>query len=253
MKLLVLVLSIVGIWTTRAAPLLGYRLVFDDEFNTAVNVSNWGPIPPAKWIAHTPYNGDFGDAFFTNPSYEGGPFGTIGGWGLTIKAWYDSKTKHWRSGLLCSVDPRGHGFSQALGYWECRMKMPYGAGCAPAFWLLGINGLIHDGLPVAETDIVEWFSSQPNAVHYATGGKGIRWNYGTQNLAWALHTYACLINPDYTHFFFDDCEIGKLPTPPTGIEPMYCLIDFAMGDGWPITGATSPNYLWVNWVRCYAK
>ena len=50
----------------------GYKMVFDEEFNGPLEiatVTGWGPIvSPIKWTAHTPYGGDFGDAYFTGPS-----------------------------------------------------------------------------------------------------------------------------------------------------------------------------------------
>ena len=106
----------------QAMPPPGYTLVFDEKFDGALSISNWGS-PDAKWMAHTPYAGDFGDAWFTGLNEPGisSPFSASEGI-LTIKAYKDSKNKnHWRSGLLSSVDTHGKGFSVALGDFECRM------------------------------------------------------------------------------------------------------------------------------------
>jgi hypothetical protein len=43
----------------------GYRLVFREGFDGPLDVSPAGP--GTRWIAHTPWNGDFGDAAFANP------------------------------------------------------------------------------------------------------------------------------------------------------------------------------------------
>jgi len=44
-----------------------YHVTFADEFDQ-LDVSAWGPH--TRWIAHTPWNGDFGDAAFSNPAPE---------------------------------------------------------------------------------------------------------------------------------------------------------------------------------------
>src|SRR5262245_58912978 len=48
-----------------ALDLSGYDLVFDENFD-ALDVSARGP--GTRWIAHTPWNGDFGDALFVDPT-----------------------------------------------------------------------------------------------------------------------------------------------------------------------------------------
>ena len=91
-----------------AAPnLTGYTLAFDEEFNGPLSVSAYGP--GTKWIAHTPYGGDFGEAWFSNPTDPNSPFRIKDGI-LTITASKDpSRKNHWRSGLLSSVDTKGNG------------------------------------------------------------------------------------------------------------------------------------------------
>ncbi|MBV9644102.1 MAG: glycoside hydrolase family 16 protein, partial [Verrucomicrobia bacterium] len=49
-----------------APDLTGYTLVYDEEFNGPLSVSAYGP--GTKWIAHTPYGGDFGEAWFSSPT-----------------------------------------------------------------------------------------------------------------------------------------------------------------------------------------
>ena len=43
-----------------APDLTGYTLAFAEELNGPLSVSAYGP--GTKWIAHTPYGGDFGQA-----------------------------------------------------------------------------------------------------------------------------------------------------------------------------------------------
>jgi hypothetical protein len=49
----------------RALNLCGLRPTFTEDFND-LKVSAW-KIGDNRWIAHTPWHGDFGDAGFTNP------------------------------------------------------------------------------------------------------------------------------------------------------------------------------------------
>ena len=47
----------------------GYHLTFDEDFtNAQLSVSAWGP--GTRWIAHTPYAGDFGDTRFADPTND---------------------------------------------------------------------------------------------------------------------------------------------------------------------------------------
>jgi hypothetical protein len=55
----------------KALDLSGYKMVFNEKFDAPLDVSSWGP--GTRWIAHTPWNGDFGDAKFVDPE-EGFPF-----------------------------------------------------------------------------------------------------------------------------------------------------------------------------------
>jgi hypothetical protein len=101
-----------------------YTLTFDDEFTT-LSISPAGP--GTKWIAHTPWNGDFGDAQFANPGPSSGPFSQIPGGGLQITA--QQVNGAWQSGLIASRDaegPNAYGFAQQYGYFEISAKLPEG-------------------------------------------------------------------------------------------------------------------------------
>jgi hypothetical protein len=97
MRLIIVCISILVIVANsiQAKPRPGYALVFNEEFNGALSISNWGS-PPAKWMAHTPYAGDFGDAWFTGPNKPGisSPFSVSEG-KLTIKAYKEAFFRVW--------------------------------------------------------------------------------------------------------------------------------------------------------------
>ena len=113
-----------------------YRMTFDEDFRAPLSVSAWGP--GTRWIAHTPYAGDFGDAGFADPEKDS-PF-TIKDGILQIEA--RKVGDRWRTGLLCSVDPKGEGFSQKYGYFEIESEAAQGAG--------HLAGILADGRPAAQ-------------------------------------------------------------------------------------------------------
>ena len=81
-----------------AIDLCAFVPTFSEEFDT-LSVSPWGENG-SRWIAHTPWHGDFGDAAFADPR-PGFPFRVRAGI-LEIEARKDADGK-WQSGLLASV------------------------------------------------------------------------------------------------------------------------------------------------------
>jgi hypothetical protein len=236
----------------------GYNLVFDEEFNGPLNISSYGP--GTKWIAHTPYGGDFGSAWFCNPTDPTPPCSLSGGI-LTIKCWFDPVSNHWRSGLIASVDTHGNGFSQALGYWECSMKLPPGAGVWPAFWLLGLGNLQSPKQNYAEVDILEAYGNNINLAHQnvhvwtpqgtQTSSSGS--SYAMTSSATANYqVYSCLITPQFITFAINSVVVWQTPTLPEDTQPLYVMVDLALGGGWPITGTPNPSFLNVDYIRAYA-
>jgi beta-glucanase (GH16 family) len=234
--------------------LSGYKLTFDENFDN-LDVSAWGP--GTRWIAHTPWNGDFGDAQFVAPS-PGFPF-TIENGVLRIEARRGTDGK-WRSGLLASNDPKGNGFSQTFGYFEMRAKLPKGPGLWPAFWLVANK----DPDTSAEIDIVEHYGKFPDmyesVVHVwkkTPLGRDyqalLRHQVPPGSLYEDFHLFGASVEADYTVFYLDRVEVGRLPTPAEHRHAMFILLNLAMGGGWPIAETPSPSFMWVDYVRAYQK
>lgn len=137
----------------------GYKITFQDEFDGFLDVSALGS--GTKWIAHTPYGGDFGDSKFTDPEEEF-PFSVTDG---ILKIEARKEIDKWESGLLCSVDTNGNGFAQQYGYFEMKAKFPEGPGTWPAFWLLGLQKLKDRSKMGFEVDIVEQYGREPEILH----------------------------------------------------------------------------------------
>lgn len=232
----------------------GYHVTFDEDFKEPLSVSAWGP--GTRWIAHTPYAGDFGDAKFANPTKDF-PF-TIEDGILRIEA---RKTNgKWQSGLLSSVDRNGDGFSQKYGYFEMRAKFPKGLGTWPAFWLLGVAKLKDKSATSVEIDVVEQYGVHPNSLHTClhlwypnkkhTADPG---HFIVDGMADDFHRYGVMVNEDFIVFYFDGVELRRIKTPEEAKAPLYLLVNLALGGGWPIVKTPNPSYMYVDYVRAYSR
>jgi beta-glucanase (GH16 family) len=229
-----------------------YTLTFSDEFDT-LDVSARGP--KSRWTAHTPYGGDFGDAEFTDPT-PGFPF-TVDNGILRIQARKGDDGK-WRSGLLSSRDPYGNGFAQQFGYFEIRAKLPEGPGVWPAFWLLGVNR----GDRYPEVDVLEYYGRANYRFHSVlhVWDKDEKKGVGREQITEVepnlltkdFNTYGVDVSADWTTFYLNGVVIWKTKSEPEFAQPMYILINLALGSGWPIDETKNPSNMYVDYVRAYA-
>ena len=235
-------------------------LTFEDKFSVPSVV---GKAPFAsynnniKWLAHTPWNGDFGEAQFIDPG-PGGPFEFTNN-GLRITARKSAQGK-WTSGLICSVDRDGagqQGFSQKFGYFEMRAKLPNGPGVWPAFWLVGVdksNGS-------SEIDVLEYYGKFNAGFHTVLhlwkegGGKhqGYIVDVAENSLTDSLHDYGVLITEGSISFFLDHQKYLEIETPEAYKQPMYLLANLALGGGWPINDLNSPATMNIEHIRVYKQ
>jgi beta-glucanase (GH16 family) len=234
--------------------LADYELTFNEDFDR-LDVSAWGP--GTRWIAHTPWHGDFGDAEFVDPS-PSFPFVVKDGiLRITARKGADGK---WRSGLLASNDPLGHGFAQRFGYFEMRAKLPPGPGVWPAFWLIGDQSK----KARLEIDVMEYYGIDPgryySTVHVWPKTNGIekqtfhraQWvPYGS--LSQGFHTYGVSVEADWIRFYLDREETGRVRTPKAYKGRVYLLLNLALGSGYPIDEVVSPVHMYVDYVRVYRK
>ena len=221
----------------------GFELTFEERFDT-LDIAASGP--GTRWIAHTPWHGDFGDAAFGDPGPEG-PFSMLPGGGLRITARKDASGL-WHSGLICSMDRDGagqQGFAQRFGYFEMRAKLPDGPGVWPAFWLIGVD----KRRSASEIDVFEYYGTFPGYfhswMHVFQNGMDILLQDHITHVDPDLMTsrqndYGVLIEPDLTRFYLNRQEIWAMKTPPEYHQKMYILADLALGSGWPITKLASP-------------
>ena len=230
-----------------------FVLTFEDDLKY-LDVSAHGP--DSQWIAHTPWYGDFGDAAFDDPG-ELGPF-SVSRDGLSITA-RKAADGRWHSGLLSSMDKDGpgqHGFAQLYGYFEIRTQLPDGPGVWPAFWLVGTDKQRSS----AEIDVFEYYGAFPDGFHSVEH----IWEQGTDRLhldhithaepnffSSRFNTFGVLIDPDHTRFYLNREQVWDTPTPPEYRQPMYILLNLALGGGWPIAELKSPAVMRVDYVKVW--
>lgn len=232
--------------------LRGYTLVFDEPFDR-LDVSAWGP--GTRWIAHTPWAGDFGDAQFVDPGLRS-PFSIDKGiLSITMKQ-IDGK---WTSGLLASIDREGKGFAQTTGYWEMRAKLPSGNGVWPAFWLSTIG---KPGQPSPEIDAMEFYGHEPRGylatTHIWKDGKNIdgkeeHVDVRPGSLSEGYHLYGVKVEKEGVFIYLDRRLMTKFPPHPVYLQPKAVLLNLGAGGGWPITGMPNTSVMQVDYVRAYHR
>jgi hypothetical protein len=241
----------------KTLDLSGYTMTLNETF-PKLDISAIGPN--TAWIAHTPWNGDFGDAAFDNPG-PNGPFSISPNGGLLITAHKDKSGK-WHSGLISSVDRDGpihSGFAQRYGYFEMKAILPTGPGTWPAFWLVGTD----KSKTASEIDVIEYYGAFDKNYHstehvWEKNGQH-KWLQAYMNtvpagiLSRKFNTFGILIEPDQTSFYFNRREYWSTPTPPEYNQPMYILANLALGGGWPIDHLSSPQVMDIQYIRVYQK
>jgi Glycosyl hydrolases family 16 len=259
-----------------ACPPTNYSLILDEQFAAPFHLGDWiSDGNPDCWISHTPYAGDFGDAWFSGfdePNAEA-PTTVVPGNILDIHAYWDGFRQHWRSGLIASVDQVGVGFSHAgESYWECLLWWDGTNGTWPAFWLDGGTSAgfgSQSDMPIAEIDVTEMYGIDPTISHetvhvWLNGNETYTQNTSTQaaagqSYARGWHTFAVWINPTNTIFYIDNNQVWSTPTQPAFLQTLYCMVDLALGSGFPDPGIDgvgngngNPSHLYVKHIRCWA-
>lgn len=163
--------------------------------------------------------------------------------------------------------------TQALASWtygriEARLKIPYGQGIWPAFWMLG-DDILRSGWPACgEIDIMENIGKEPNIIHGTVHGQGYSGGGGLGGLytlsqgrfADDFHVYAIEWQPESIRWYVDDTLFLTVTSQDTGGKkwvfdhPFFIILNLAIGGGWPgYPNETTvfPQYLHVDYVRVY--
>ena len=242
-------------------------MTWDDEFN--------GPSgsPPDKnrWITETGANrwGNHELEYYTarsqNLRQEDGH--------LVIEArkeeftGSDGVAEHYTSARIIT-----HGlFSQAYGRFEARIKVPFGQGMWPAFWLLG-DDFYKAGWPACgEIDIMENSGAMKSTIRSSLNGPGY-WDAQAITTSFTLphghfsddfHVFAVEWAPELIRFYVDD-QLYATRTPadlPNGSRwvfdhPFFVVLNLAVGGnlpGRPDSSTVFPQRMLVDYVRVYSR
>lgn len=248
----------------------GRTLAYAEEFNQPISISRTGD--GADYAAAKPASHgveDFGFAIFADPKRFDN-IGVVDNRYLRIgvePAPPDyADPQGWRrtrlGGMLASARPGGSGFSAQYGYFEARMFAPAAPGTWPAFWMLPSPNLVEPQPVVAEIDAVELYGHVPTGACHTTheyregkndGVARCGQRYDTARAAMSWHTYAVEISPVEVTFFIDGREVASAPQVGGGGDPMFFLVDLALGGGWPIRMESVQDRaeLYVDFVRVY--
>jgi len=162
-------------------------------------------------------------------------------------------------------------FTFQYGYVEARIRMPYGQGIWPAFWMLGANiGEQGIGWPACgEADIMESKGSKPgwnaSSLHGPgySGGSCLTGEYNLpvgQKFSEGYHTFGLLWKRDFIQFSVDGVPFEThTPADIPGRtwaynHPFFLVLNVAVGgnfSGSPDTTTVFPQKMLVDYIRVY--
>lgn len=136
--------------------------------------------------------------------------------------------------------------AQQYGRFEARLRVPYGAGIWPAFWMLPEfdqwPAAYPPGVLLPEIDIMEAIGDALNryyaTVHYREFGNQQKIATTHQcaasaNLHTQSHVYGLEWTPVYMAFYIDDRYIMVIPTRLEFHRPFHMIMNVAVGGDWP--------------------
>ncbi len=245
-----------------------WKPVWSDEFNGP----NGSPVDDSKWVSETGGGGwgnnelEYYTARVENASQQNG--------NLVIKVLpekytgTDGVTRNYTSARLKTLGK----FSQTYGRFEARIKIPFGQGIWPAFWMLG-DDIDKPGWPdCGEIDIMENIGKEPALVHGTIHGPGYSGEHaigaafalpGGPRFADDFHVYAVEWEPQAIRFYVDDHLYStRAPSDlPKGAKwvydhPFFLLLNVAVGGYWPGNPDSSsafPQTMLVDYVRVFQR
>ncbi|MCF8370050.1 MAG: glycoside hydrolase family 16 protein [Bacteroidales bacterium] len=161
-------------------------------------------------------------------------------------------------------------FDFKYGKIEARIKLPYGQGIWPAFWMLGANiGTI--GWPACgEIDVMEMVGGPDGdntthcTLHWDNDGKHAKYgqshSLSTGILADDFHIFSAEWDDQEIRGFIDDTQYFKTDITPAQLSEFhnnfYIILNLAVGGNWPGSpDATTvfPQTMEVDFVRVYQK
>jgi beta-glucanase (GH16 family) len=160
-------------------------------------------------------------------------------------------------------------YQRKFGRFEARIKLPWGQGIWPAFWLLGDDSNATQVWPqIGEIDIMEYRGQEPTIVHGSlhgpgySGGQAITKQYDlvSERFDTDFHVFGIEWGPDYINYYVDDVLYNQItPQDVTGEwvfndNEFYIIMNLAVGGtfaGSPGLDTVYPQTMQVDYVRVY--
>lgn len=209
----------------------------------------------------------------------------IPGWGNNELQFYTDRTENVKveNGFLLITARQesfnGAGYTSArlitkgkletqYGRVEARIRLPYGQGMWPAFWMLGDDNNGTEIWPnIGEIDIMENRGQEPTkivgSVHGPgySGGNAVSKDYVLENDRFdtGFHVFGIEWGPNYINYYVDDVLYNQITPKDVPGEwvfnrPFYLLINLAVGGdfvGSPNNQTVFPQTMLVDYVRIY--
>jgi beta-glucanase (GH16 family) len=158
---------------------------------------------------------------------------------------------------------------QTYGRYEARIRLPWGKGIWPAFWLLGDDSNGTEIWPqIGEIDIMEYLGDNPTSVFGTvhgpgySGGESISKSYQLDNDRFdnGFHIFGIEWGPDYINYYVDDVLYNQITPEDVPGEwvfnngPFYIILNMAIGGalpGSPNEDTVFPQNMLVDYVRVY--
>ncbi|WP_435625368.1 glycoside hydrolase family 16 protein [Flagellimonas sp.] len=164
-------------------------------------------------------------------------------------------------------------FEQEFGRFEARIRLPFGQGIWPAFWMLGADIDENPWPGAGEIDIMEYRGQEPSilvgSIHGPgyNGGDAISKEFTLENDRFDtdFHVFGIEWGPDFINFYVDDVLYNQLTPEDVDEEtdgegqwvfnkPFFILINLAVGGtfvGAPNAETQFPQTMIVDYVRVY--
>ena len=160
-------------------------------------------------------------------------------------------------------------FEQQYGRFEARIRLPWGKGIWPAFWMLGADIDENPWPGAGEIDIMEYRGQDPTiligSVHGPgySAGEAISKQYDLVNDRFdtGFHIFGIEWGPEYVNFYVDDVLYNQItpkdvPGPWVFNKPFYILMNLAVGGsfvGSPNEETEFPQTMLCDYVRVYSR
>jgi len=246
-------------------PGLDWNLAWSDEFDSDT-------INPNNWNFQVEKAGRFNKEWqrYTNSSENA----YIENGCLVLKAIHEGK-KHGLNQYTSARLNTAHKFNFTYGKLAARIKLPYGKGIWPAFWMLGSSIDENGGDTLwpfcGEIDILELYGTTDDAVieanvHYADKSDkhammgAVSYKLETGKFADDFHVFELEWDAEKFVWYVDGVQFASMLISDKEFsalhEDFFLLLNIAVGGtfaGRPDSSTPFPQFMYVDWIRHYKR